>query len=538
MAKYNQTSPNILFAFADDWGRYASCYQKTHGDKSLSALIQTPNIDRIADEGTLFTNAFVPAPTCTPCRSSLLSGRYFWQTRLGAILNGAVFDKSIPTFPVLLQDEGYTVGFSDKVWGPGTPINDPYVGDGHRYNNAGSDFGSFSFEATKNLQKIYGNSEADKEKAKTPLYTEVDQNFTEFLDKRDLTKPFFYWCGPTNTHREWQRGSGKELWDIDPDTLKGRLPDFFPDVETVREDVSDYLGECMAFDRGLGVLLEKLEAIGELDNTLIVVSGDHGIPGFPRAKCNLYDIGTEVALMARLPGTINAGRIVEDMVNLMDLAPTFLEAGGAQKPEGMISQSLMPVLVSEKSGQVDAERTFVITGRERHVASARDLRLPYPQRALRTQEFLYIRNFEPERWPMGDPKGLDDMYAEAPSFEELEHTTRTAYADFDASPTKAWMIHNRAKENQRELFTLGFSKRPGEELYNIEKDSHLMCNLSEKSAYQEIKKDLSNRLISILTKQNDPRVSQKVCPFEHSPYTDPYDPYENVTVAEERWNRS
>jgi N-sulfoglucosamine sulfohydrolase len=118
------------------------------------------------------------------------------------------------------------------------------------------------------------------------------------------------------------------LWDIDPDSLKGKMPAFFPDVHEVREDVADYLGECMAYDRGLGVLIEELEKRGELDNTLVVVSGDHGIPGFPRAKCNLYDIGSEVTLAARLPGTIPAGRVIENMVNIMSLAPTFLEMGG------------------------------------------------------------------------------------------------------------------------------------------------------------------------------------------------------------------
>ena len=306
--------PNIVFAFADDWGRYASCYKKLHGENSLSAVIDTPNIDRIANEGVMFTNAFVPAPSCTPCRSSVLSGRNFWQTRLGAVLIGAVFDHSIPTFPKLLRENGYDVGFTYKVWAPGIAIDDPYAGEGRTYNAAGNKFASFSFEATKIFEKTN-----DVEKAKEPLYNEVRDNFNDFLDDCDSEKPFFYWWGPTNTHRTWKKGSGKKLWGIEPDSLKGKMPEFFPDEHDVREDVADYLGESMAFDRGLGVLIEELEKKGELDNTMIVVSGDHGIPGFPRAKCNLYDIGTEVALMARLPGIIPSGRVVDDMVNLMDL---------------------------------------------------------------------------------------------------------------------------------------------------------------------------------------------------------------------------
>ena len=532
-------APNILFAFGDDWGRYASCYAKLHGDNSLSAIVNTPNVDRIADEGVLFTNSFVPAPSCTPCRSSVLSGRYFWQTRLGAILQGAVFDRSIPTFPVLLQERGYHVGFSYKVWGPGTPIHDPYVENGHRYETAESRFGGFSFAATDNLEESRVGIVADAiEEAKKPLYNEVRENFDSFLADREDDAPFFYWWGPTNTHREWRRGSGKTLWSIDPEHVEGRLPDFLPDSDVVREDVADYLGECMAFDRGLGVLIEMLEERGELDNTLVVVSGDHGIPGFPRAKCNLYDIGCEVALMARLPQTIPAGRVVDDMVNLMDLAPTFLEAAGAAPPSGLAARSLMPLLTSTESGQVDPDRTWVVTGRERHVANAREWNLPYPHRAIRTSEYLYIRNFEPDRWPMGDPNGLDDPTVTPPPFEVLEHDTYAAYGDLDAGPTKAWMIYHRGDERYREAFEIGFEKRPGEELYAIRSDPHHMHNLASDPQYKGVRDELSSTLMNLLIREEDPRVCDTECRYEGSPYTDLFDQNEPPDVAEERWGRS
>ena len=112
---------NILFCFADDWGRYASCYAKIDGKPSINDAIKTPNVDRLAREGVLFRNAFVNAPSCTPCRSSLVSGRYFFNCGRGAILNGAVWDSAIPTFPLLLKDNGYQIGKAYKVWSPGTP---------------------------------------------------------------------------------------------------------------------------------------------------------------------------------------------------------------------------------------------------------------------------------------------------------------------------------------------------------------------------------------------------------------------------------
>ncbi len=504
--------PNIVFCFADDWGRYASAYARYDGDNSLSALIETPNFDRVAAEGVLFTNALVPAPSCTPCRSSILAGQYFWQTGLGAILLGAMWDESIPTYPLELEQAGYHIGYTYKVWSPGLADNAPYGAERTRYEPAGNEYRDFSAYATKQLDTM------SVDDAKQLLYEETRSNFEAFLAARPADAPFCYWWGPTNTHREWQQGSGKTLWGLEPDDLEGRLPAFLPDVHEVREDVCDYLGECQAVDAGLGVILETLEAIGELDNTLLVVSGDHGIPGFPRAKCNLYDIGCEVALAARWPGHITPGRVVDDMINLMDLGPTFLDAADVPIPKSMTARSLIPLLESDSSGQVEPDRTFVVTGRERHVAAAREGGLPYPQRAIRTHDYLYIRNFAPDRWPMGDPGGLDDPSVEPPSYEQLCHDTQLVYGDLDAGPTKAWMIHHRADEEVRPLFELGFGKRPAEELYDLRNDPDHMTNLADEPTMAEIKTELSEKLMAVLREQNDPRLVEIPCRYEHIPY--------------------
>src|SRR6185312_14359905 len=171
-------------------------------------------------------------------------------------------------------------------------------------------------------------------------------NSEDLLKARPGDHPCCYRFGPTNVHRLWEKGSGEALWGIDPESLAGKLPKFLPDVPKVRQDFADYLGEIQAFDAAVGLLTAKLEEIGELDNTLIVVSGDHGAPGWPGGK---------------------GGRVVDDFVNLMDLAPTFLEAAGLSPPDVMTGRSLLDVLKSDRSGQVDAERTWVVTGRERHV---------------------------------------------------------------------------------------------------------------------------------------------------------------------------
>jgi hypothetical protein len=209
---------------------------------------------------------------------------------------------------------------------------------------------------------------------------------------------------------------------------------------------------------------------------------------------------------------------VVDFVNLMDLGPTFLDAAGVGVPDCMSARSLMPVLESDKSGQVEDDRTFVVTGRERHVAAAREGNLPYPQRAIRTRDFLYIHNFAPDRWPMGDPCGLDDPNAEAPSFEELRDNTVVAYADMDASPTKAWMIHHRAEEDVQVLFQLGFGTRPQEELYDLRVDPHHMNDVAGDRAYGDIKEKLAATLMQVLRENHDPRVVESPCRFEHEPF--------------------
>jgi len=503
--------PNILFAFADDWGKYASCYAKVECSEAWQSLIKTPNIDRIANEGVMFNNAFVNAPSCTPCRSSLLSGQYFYRTGRGAILLGAVWDETIPTYPLLLEQNGYHIGYTYKVWSPGKPINAGYGGDRTRYHQAGTRFNQFSQNVTKMV-----NEGKTIQEAKEVLLDEVRENFKAFLDNNRDGKPFCYWFGPTNTHRTWIMGSGKKLWGIDPDELKGKLPTFLPDVDTVREDFADYLGEAMAFDASLGALLEILEEWGELDNTLIVVSGDHGIPGFPHGKCNLYDFGTSVSLMARWPGVIEQNRVVDDFVNLMDLAPTFLEVGGVEPPEVMTGKSLLNVLTESKSGIVEKDRNFVITGRERHVDIAREGALPYPQRALRTKDFLYIVNFKPERWPMGTPLERED--GKASYFNELAYNTFTTCADFDASPTKAWIVQNKNQPGIQKYYDFAFGKRPKEELYDIKNDPFEISNLAEDPEFQNIKKQLNEQLMSELKATGDPRVTGDGMTFERMPY--------------------
>jgi len=512
--------PNILFLFADDWGRYASILRETEGPGTINDLVRTPNFDRIAKEGVFFRNAHVSAPSCTPCRSALLTGQHFWRTNTGAILRGAVWDASLPSFPLLLQEAGYHIGYTHKVWGPGTPSNSPFTKE-QSFSRRGGKFNTFSQNATK----MVAEGKAIEE-AKAALVEESRGNFEDFLAARKGDEPWLYWFGPTNVHRKWIKGSGKAIWGLDPDLLKGKMPPFLPDVPEVSEDLADYFGEIAAWDAGIGVLLAEVEKRGEKENTLVVISGDHGAPGFPHGKCNLYGFGTNVCLSITGPG-VRGGRVVDDFASLTDLAPTFLEAAGLKAPEIMTGRSLWPTLTSEKSGLVDETRTRVFTGRERHVEIARSDYTPYPQRAVRTADHVLIVNFRPDRYPLGDPYRLDS--SEDPSVDELENETRVTLPDEDAGPTKAWLVRARNTPEWKEHFEWVYGKRPKYELYDLKKDPHETTNLADDPAHAEVKAALERELMEELSRTGDPRLVDDGRFFETPPMAGP------LADAEEFW---
>lgn len=505
--------PNVVFAFADDWGRHASAYARLDGPGTVNDLLHTPHFDRVAREGVLFRSAFVSAPSCTPCRSALLSGQHFWRTGRGAILQGGVWEANQPAYPLLLQATGYHLGKSYKVWSPGTPADAPYGGQAFAYEKHGRRINQFSQHVTA----LVGKGMA-LEAAKQEILAEVRRNFADFLEARAPGQPFCYWFGPVNVHRKWVKGSGRALWGLDPDGLRGKLPPFLPDVPEVREDLADYFGEAMAFDAALGVLLEQLEARSELDRTVLVVSGDHGAPGFPHGKCNLYDFGTQVPLAIRWGGAVG-GRVVDDLVSLTDLAPTFLELGGVPVPGVMTGRSLLPLLTSSRSGQIDPARDAVFTGRERHVAAARAGHLPYPQRAVRTHDFLYILNFRPDRWPLGDPVRLDG--SSPPTAEELTENTYATLLDEDAGPTKAWLVGQRQHPEWRGHFEWVYGRRPREELYDLRSDPHQVRNVAADPRYAGTRAALERRLLGELERTGDPRVIEEGRYFETPPLAGP-----------------
>jgi N-sulfoglucosamine sulfohydrolase len=439
--------PNVIVAIADDWSfPHAGIY----GDKT----VRTPHVDRLAREGVRFTHAFAAAPSCTPSRAALLTGQAPHRLAEGGNLWGTL-PRAHVVYPDLLEQRGYASGFTGKGWGPGR-----FEPGGRERNPAGPRFGSFE----------------------------------EFLQRRPAGAPFCFWFGSTDPHRPYDEGSGIKAGKVAQNV---DVPAFLPDTAEVRRDLLDYYLEVERFDRDLGALVAALERIGELEHTIIVVTSDNGMP-FPRAKATVYDGGVRVPLAIRWPGAAKAGAVVDALVSLPDIAPTLVEAAGGAPVAEMTGRSLAPLL----RGESRAGRDRVFVERERH-ANVRRGDLSYPIRAVRTTDYLYIRNFRPDRWPAGDP---EQYFAVGP------------FGDIDGGPTKSLLLDRRADPSIVKYFDLATAKRPAEELYDLRRDPHQIDNVAGRSGHREAQQRLRAALDRWMQATADPRASADDDRWDRFPY--------------------
>jgi N-sulfoglucosamine sulfohydrolase len=454
--------PNILFVIADDWSR-------EHASAFGCKWVNTPAFDRIVREGVSFNNCFTSNPKCSPCRASLLTGRNSWQTEEATCHNG-IFPAKWPVYPDLLEAAGYKVGFTGKGWGPGD-----FQAGGFKRNPAGPVFNQV------------------KAPPPHPGISNIDYagNFAAFLAQRQPGQPFCFWLGTQEPHRNYDDGvgvrSGKKLAEV-------QLPPYYPDSNVIRSDFLDYAVEVEWFDTHLGRAVAALEKAGELDNTLILVTSDHGCP-FPRVKGQIYEEGFHLSLAIRWGRNMKSGRTVDDFINVRDIAPTFLEIAGLKAPETMTGRSFADVLRSEKSGWIDTSRNRMLVGKERHDLG-RPNDLGYPVRALRTPEYLYVHNYFPDRWPVCNPE--------------------TGYRNCDDGPTKSFIL-----SRFDEYYRFCFGKRPEEELYRVIEDPDCVKNLAADPQLQSTKQQLRGEMEALLRKDGDPRVLGKGAIFDTYRYVGP-----------------
>jgi N-sulfoglucosamine sulfohydrolase len=464
--------PNILLVLADDWG---------WGDAGAygSTWVRTPAFDRLASQGLRFDNAYTPNAKCAPSRASILTGRNSWQLK-EAGNHGGFFPLEFKAYPEVLGQHGYFVGMTGKGWAPGTARD----ADGKPRPLTGRAF------------------EKRTAPRPTPAIDRNDYaaNFTDFLNAAPKEGPWCFWMGVREPHREYEYGSGvakagKQLDDI------GRVPSYWPDTPTVRNDLLDYALEVEHFDRHLGRAIEELEKRGQLDNAIIVVTSDNGRP-FPREKGNLYEAANHLPFAVMWKNGIKSpGRVVRDYISFIDLAPTFLEVAGIPWGEsGMAStpgSSLGDVFRSGKTDTIQPGRDHVILGQERHdVGRPKDQ--GYPIRSIIKDGWLYSRNFTPDRWPAGNPE--------------------TGYLNTDGSPTKTEILTaNRATPNDPH-WLLCFGKRSAQELFDLKNDPDCVNNLAAVPEQKSRRIALEAQLMAKLKQQDDPRISGQGGMFDNYPY--------------------
>lgn len=419
--------PNILVFMADDWGWPSS---PLYGDQA----VKTPALERIAKDGVLFNHAYCSAPSCAPSRAALFTGQAFWRLEEGANLLGTLPAK-FPVYPELLGKAGYVVGSIGKGYSPAN-----VAAGGRTENPSGPSLGPAVNAA----------------------------NFDKFLQTVPDGKPFCFWFGSRDPHRVYKKGSGVAA-GMKLENVK--VPGFMPDVPEVRSDLCDYYLMVQKFNDDVMKAIAVLEKSGRYENTLIIITGDNGMP-FPHGKTQLYDYGVHQPLAICWKGRVAGGRIVDDYVSFPDFAPTILEAAGLPAPEEMTGRSLLPLLLSGKSGQIEPQRDAVVVGREQHAGS-------YPMRSIRTKEFSYIRNFATDRDPNQYGRGV------------LSGEYMVSHKDDSAE--------------LKRLYNASYGPRPEEELYDMQKDPYELTNLAADPKYADIKKKMSDRMMAYLTKTGDPR---------------------------------
>lgn len=467
-----KSKPNIVVFLTDD---------ESWLERSIYgwSKIPTPNFDRVAKEGILFTHGYTSAPSCAPSRASLLTGRNFWELEEGAFIQ-AWLPAKFAVLPDLMEAGGYYAGYTAKGWGPG--ILPPQ--SGRTRNPAGNAFSSIKREKHEE-----GINDLD-----------YPANFAKFLDTCPKGKPFWFWVGCTEPHEPCSEDNYKKLaekYAISLDDIK--VPGFLPDTPGVRRGRANMLYEVCHTDIDLGRVLEILKERGELENTLLIVTSDNGTQ-IPRSKATLYDWGVHEPLAIMWPARIKPGRRVDDFVSFIDLAPTMLQVAGLPVPPEMSGRSILDILVSDASGQVDPARTWIVTGLEWHGELDPINRAG---RMIRNERYEYIVNYGTGTiyGKLSPKKRLPDS--------EYEQTAETADA------VKLLEKHPEHPAVKR-FVPLLMERHPKEELYDLQNDPWQLKNLADSPELAAVKKKLKDQLEAYQRKTKDPRITGDMAIFERT----------------------
>ena len=462
--------PNILFVISDD---QSYPHTSIYGTK----WVKTPGFDRVAREGLLFRHAYTTNAKCSPSRSTILTGRDSWLLE-EATNHVPFFPEKFSTFPEVLKNKGYKTGKTGKGWAPGVALK-----NGKKRKLIGEDYGVVKVEPPT---KFISNNN-------------YYENFKYFLDEIKDNQPFFFWVGGLEPHRRYEYQSGirygkKEIEEVE------KVPDFWPDSDNVKIDILDYAFEIEYFDSHLELIIDELEKRNLLENTIIIVTSDNGMP-FPRVKGQVFPFDNRLPLAIRWgKGIKNPGRIIDDYVSFSDFAPTFLDLAGIHPTEhNMENFSGVSWRTIFNDIPISKKRDYMIIGKERHDVGRKNDQ-GYPVRAIISGQYFYSINFKSERWPAGNPE--------------------TGYLNTDGSPTKTEILSLKKEGKMLDYWHFAFGKRPEETLYDLNKDPNCIKNIAEYNKFSTLKDSLKTILIEDLTKNKDPRILGNGNIFDNYPYAE------------------
>ena len=440
--------PNIVFIVSDDHS--ARHYGYLDPDN-----FDTPNLTRLATEGTVFTRAYVSVPQCAPSRASLMTGRSALDIRSTRF--SAPLARGLETFPEVLRENGYFTG----VIGRSHHLD----GSLSQGENADAMFEEFDLRATSDRFDVVHVG-----KPGTTQQEWIDVELKNFLDAKPDEAPFLIQYNFVDPHRPWNAS------EFEPNPADVVLPVDMPDRQSVREDFAKYVGEIEHMDSQIGDIIDLLEENNALENTLIVFMGDNGA-SLLRGKGTLLENGINVPLIAWMPDKVPAGQLIDGLISGEDIAPTFIDIAGVDKVEAMTGVSFADVLKGEST---ETNRDFVYATRGTHGVG------------LPTTTVLFDIN---RAIVSSDVKLIYNVLWQLP------------YNPADADGSPMWLDLKQANESG-ELDPLSedllFSEpRPMFELYDLAKDPFEMKNQIGNPEYAEVKENLRARLERWMIKNKD-----------------------------------
>lgn len=438
--------PNVLLLHCHDLGRYIGCYD---------VEIETPNVDRLAEDGARFANHFATAPQCSPSRGSLFTGCWPHVNGLMGLAHTEWKLNTEETLPHRLAEAGYDTHLFGLQHIAASPEN-------------------LGFDQIHTAGRLSPN--VSPELHSVNRAEDVSEVVSQYIES-GLDSPFFASVGFFEAHRLKSEKADEAEGDVlygygnrydadDPDEIA--VPGYLPDKPGIRTDLAKMRGMVYALDDAVGTILDAVDAAGLTDETLVLFTTEHGI-AFPRAKGTCYDPGIEAFLFAQYPPVIEGGTVYEELVSNVDILPTVLDLAGIDVPSEVNGYSLVPLFDDDRTYSPRTHIFAEITWHDNYA----------PMRAIRTERFKYIRNF----WRNPRVFLPNDVFASLAGQE-----VRGRYA----RPSRVY-----------------------EELYDLEADPHEQHNLAGDDGYAQVCEKLSTTLATWMHQTDDPLLDGPVLPDDY-----------------------